>query len=99
MHLEIYYRKQKINVEMLTKDKLIELLYVAFNRRKAIKARFQDLIENENFSSIQQGKRMKEKLELMKKVLAEEKGRKNQITGWRKHEVVRKEKKKEKEKK
>lgn len=52
--------KAKINVEMLTKDKLIELLYVAFNRRKAVKARFQDLIENENFSSIQQGKQMKE---------------------------------------
>lgn len=42
--------KAKISVEMLTKDKLIELQYVAFNRRKAVKARFQDLIENENFS-------------------------------------------------
>ncbi|MCU5573273.1 hypothetical protein OCA42_25895, partial [Bacillus cereus] len=67
----------KINVEMLTKDKLIELLYVAFNRRKAIKARFQDLIENENFSLYSTGETNERKLELMKKVLAEEKAEKS----------------------
>ncbi len=99
MHLEIYYRKQKINVEMLTKDKLIELLYVAFNRRKAIKARFQDLIENENFSLYSTGETNERKTRVNEESASGRKGRKNQITGWRKHEVVRKEKKKEKEKK
>ncbi|PNK21938.1 hypothetical protein CBR59_32345 [Bacillus thuringiensis] len=69
--------KAKINVEMLTKDKLIELLYVAFNRRKAVKARFQDLIENENFSLYSTGETNERKLELMKKVLAEEKAEKS----------------------
>lgn len=69
--------KAKISVEMLTKDKLIELLYVAFNRRKAVKARFQDLIENENFSLYSTGETNERKLELMKKVLAEEKAEKS----------------------
>ncbi|MEC5236237.1 hypothetical protein MKX66_29625 [Bacillus sp. FSL R9-9530] len=69
--------KAKINVEMLTKDKLIELLYVSFNRRKAVKARFQDLIENENFSLYSTGETNERKLELIKKVLAEEKAEKS----------------------
>ncbi|PFV83489.1 hypothetical protein COL05_08710 [Bacillus sp. AFS059628] len=69
--------KAKISVEMLTKDKLIELLYVSFNRRKAVKARFQDLIENENFSLYSTGETNERKLELMKKVLAEEKAEKS----------------------
>ncbi|PEB54611.1 hypothetical protein COO03_05055 [Bacillus sp. AFS098217] len=65
--------KAKVNVEMLTKDKLIELLYVSFNRRKALKARFQDLIENENFSLYSTGETNERKLELIKQVIAEEK--------------------------
>ncbi|HGN6586266.1 TPA: hypothetical protein ACKU3G_004065 [Bacillus cereus] len=69
--------KAKISVEMLTKDKLIELLYVSFNRRKAVKARFQDLIENENFSLYSTGETNERKLELIKKVLAEEKAEKS----------------------
>ncbi|MED3022610.1 MULTISPECIES: hypothetical protein [Bacillus cereus group] len=69
--------KAKINVEMLTKEKLIELLYVAFNRRKAVKARFQDLIENENFSLYSTSETNERKLELLKKVLAGEKTEKS----------------------
>lgn len=65
--------KAKINVEMLTKDKMIELLYVSLNRRKALKARFQDLIENENFSLYSTAETTERKLELLKQVIAEEK--------------------------
>ncbi|PEU18736.1 MULTISPECIES: hypothetical protein [unclassified Bacillus (in: firmicutes)] len=65
--------KAKINVEMLTKDKVVELLYVSLNRRKALKARFQDLIENENFSLYSTAETTERKLELLKQVIAEEK--------------------------
>lgn len=43
-------KRCKIGVEMLTKEGIIELLYVSFNRRKALKNRFYDLIGKENFS-------------------------------------------------
>lgn len=40
-------RKANMEVSMLTTEGLIELLYYTFNRRKAVKNRFRDLIEQE----------------------------------------------------
>lgn len=43
-------QKGKIEVEMLTTEDVIELLYYTFNRKKAVKNKFKDLRNHENLS-------------------------------------------------
>lgn len=71
-------RKAKIDIEMLTKEGIIELLYVAFNRRKAIKNRFPDLVAHQNFSLYSTADTTDRKLELIKKEIEKMQKEKNQ---------------------
>ena len=43
-------QKGKIEVEMLTSEGIIEVLYYAFNRKKAVKNKFRDIRDHENLA-------------------------------------------------
>jgi hypothetical protein len=64
-------RKAEINVSLLPTEGIYELLYYTFNRRKAVKLRFKDLVEQEKNALYVTADQSDERIEAVKEVIEE----------------------------
>ncbi|WP_374717711.1 hypothetical protein [Neobacillus sp.] len=64
-------RKAEINVSLLPTEGIYELLYYTFNRRKAVKLRFKDLVEQEKNALYVTADQTDERIEAVKEVIEE----------------------------
>lgn len=64
-------RKAEINVSLLPTEGIYELLYHTFNRRKAVKHRFKDIIEQEKNALYVTADQSDERIEAVKEVIEE----------------------------
>ncbi|MDE3841024.1 hypothetical protein C0966_17310 (plasmid) [Bacillus methanolicus] len=68
-------RKAEINISLLPTEGIYELLYYTFNRRKAVKQRFKDMVENEKNALYVTSDQSDERIEAVKEVLEENEGK------------------------
>lgn len=64
-------RKAEIQVSLLPTEGIYDLLYHTFNRRKAVKQRFKDMVENEKTSLYVTADQSDERIEAVKEALEE----------------------------
>ncbi|WP_026801301.1 hypothetical protein [Pontibacillus halophilus] len=61
--------KGKIGLELLTSDGIVGLLYYTFNRKKAVKHRFKDIVEREKLALYPTAVQEQRKIELVKEMI------------------------------
>jgi hypothetical protein len=67
-------RKAEMNVSLLPTEGIYELLYHTFNRRKAVKQRFKDMVEQEKNALYVTADQSDERIEAVKEVIEENEG-------------------------
>jgi hypothetical protein len=68
-------RKAEMNVFLLPTEGIYELLYHTFNRRKAVKQRFKDMVENEKNAMYVTADQTDDRIEAVKEAIEENEGR------------------------